>query len=296
MFPIDTIEALSGENRYENWVKETCDYLLENDLETFNGWFDFAQSNTVDDVISDALESGITSACKKISQKESQKAAYIIRVLTIIERHGPINVSNIITRSKLSINSVNRTLKLLKEENIVHVKQTRKKINNEKFFTTDKDIARKYIENILLWKGLPEQIVIKKHFKNLILTARRLHKKFTDLDSLYVDSIMIKSKLHKFTPKLKLIDLPVDFVQRILKSIENGFICTSCLEEGIIFALQSIDTHGLHCMRCGKDEYPVFVKPTRGKLYRMNKVERELLKAFLENITKYNDEMKIVKF
>src|SRR5438445_13013549 len=103
--------------------------------------------------ISQKNPSKFADLIKPISQVESQKIKSIEDILIVIDENGPLDTSSIKSKSKLSWDSVNRTLKLFREKNIVTVKNLRNEYNR-KLYSLNRDRAIVYLRFLYFWKGL----------------------------------------------------------------------------------------------------------------------------------------------
>lgn len=220
----------SGENP-NTWIDTTCHIILESNLRDFDGWLDFIFIQESDPFIEKAMNYGISAVCKKVNQNESQKAAFIICVLTVIKRYGPINVSQIIRRTRLSNNSVNRTLKTLLKKHIIKYTQKRHRKNNEKIFSVNKKLERRYVKNLLLWKGLPDAIrfekQLKNDLKNDIIRIKNTPEGISD--------VIIQTYEGKKLPRISGIpigELNRPVAKKIIMDYLEGEFCYNCFWEG----------------------------------------------------------------
>ncbi len=89
---------------------------------------------------------------KKPTQRESQMKNSILNVLNTLNKHDKLNTTQIMEKTGLWSQSVNRVVKLLRERDIVSVTQHHDKQNNEKIYILNKNRAIIYGDHILNYK------------------------------------------------------------------------------------------------------------------------------------------------
>lgn len=262
---------MNGENPREDWVNETSSFLLAGNLRSFDSWVDYAPGHYIEELIEKVIKKGIHAVCEPVSQAESNAAAYIIRVLTIIEKYGPINVTSIVKKSGLSNNSVNRSLNLLIKKNIIHFKQRKYKLNNEKLFAADKSLSMSYKKNLLLWKGIPDSVLFSKYIRNSTISQMALVKYFThEKLALKINlTKKMKEKIHTNKNMILIRNLPRKYMLKILKEYVNGVYCFDCFNHGNLVKWM-YTKEGSICPSCGVPQDDRYLYPIRPKFFKIN--------------------------
>jgi len=182
-----------------------------------------------------------TDAFQKVSQAESQKIAYIDKVIRVLDRHEKLNTSEIIEKSGLSGGSVTRTLHLLREKKIVWLK-TMNERNNEKIYSLRRFRAMLYMKNLLWWKNARKSETILEFERKMDYeTEKLLPKNFETRQVIFYGS------------KVAIKDLPTPYRRGIKQGYARDFYCRSCFKKGIVSSL--INPDGIHniCQKCGSE-------------------------------------------
>jgi len=188
---------------------------------------------------------------KKISQAESQKIPYIDKVIQTLDRHYELNTLQIIEKAGLSIGSVVRTLKLLRDKKIVWLKTINDRKNNEKIYSLRRWRAVMYMVNLLAWKDA-------RNFPNVLSRLKKedrkiktmLPRRFDDME-IAIPSNSILQKYYGEKTKIK--NLFSGLQRGIKHHFAFDFYCKSCFKEGYISLLIQADENSNVCPKCGKE-------------------------------------------
>ena len=235
--------------------------------------------------IQEVLRHDRSNILKKIPQKESQKAKHIIRLMSVLEKHGPQNTTQIKNKSGLSWNSVIRTLKLLESKKIIHKIQKEDKKNNEKIHHLDKKAATRYYVSLLMWKRRDDKIFKKTK----LLITREMRNQIRSIIPENELEFIDKTELHKFTfhknTEKKLFDA-VFMKIALLYYFVKGFYCRKCFLEKHVVEVIRVEDLITTCPRCGnEDSYneEISIKPNTKIKYRKNMVDykvKKILKSY----------------
>jgi len=183
-----------------------------------------------------------TNAFQKVSQAESQKIAYIDKVIRTLDRHENLNTSEIIEESGLSRGSVIRTLDLLREKKIVWLKTKHDRQNNEKIYSLRRFRAMLYMKNLLWWKNARESEKKLEFEKKIdIETEKLLPKNFETREVFF------------YGRKVAIKDLPTSFRRGIRQAFTRGFYCIPCFNLGHVSLLVKTPDESNICPRCGQE-------------------------------------------
>jgi len=132
------------------------------------------------------------------TQPESQKALYILKVLTVLDGYHELNTSAIIEKTGLSSKSVVGTLRMLRDRGLVDYK-VRKKWNNEKIYSIRRLRALFYILKLIQWKfnrNFPQTYNKVKALEEEREGRELIHKKINEenLEWLKKEIEIVKSK------------------------------------------------------------------------------------------------------
>jgi len=223
--------------------------------------------------ISELQEAGRTNyrdfLMEKVTQAESQKVKQISQILKIIDHYCPINTSDIKKRTRLSWDSVNRTLNLFKRKKIVKVMQHKNKKNNEKIYSLVKNRAIMYYTHLLMWKNQKQifmQLKKSESFENAWRKIeKRLPKGWRDWE------IDLPPKSVKRFNKNKLSIVHFFKWKKLMINYFAGIYCRDCFENGIIIGLKNLPDGTSFCVNCKKesyyeDEFPITKGRKKGRM------------------------------
>ena len=187
----------------------------------------------------------------RFTQPESQKALYILKVLTVLDWYHELNTSAIIKKTGLSSKSVVGTLRMLRERDLVDY-NVRKKWNNEKIYSIRRLRALFYILKLIQWKfnrNFPQT------YNKVKKTESIINEKFPkELENI---PISLSEKWKKLFPKniLPKDNSPIKewntTVSYTIKTMYNrGFYCEECFKKGILSEL-ILDNEESICPKCG---------------------------------------------
>lgn len=196
----------------------------------------------------------ITGVKQKISQKESQKIDFIAKVVDFALNHKTFSIINLQSNLGISRNSLDRTIHLLLEKNMITLSSIG--LKNTKFYKIkSKSKAKQYLNDLHKWKMF--KISLKTLFKDktlrwfdnyqrmnrqfgIMLKKAEKIRKFRDRDISYLESI----PLH-FDKKLqdKITDVPYpktvylksirsSTALKIIHKYLNRRYCDVCLKTG----------------------------------------------------------------
>lgn len=215
---------------------------------------------------------------KKITQGESQKVKQIISVMSTILYYGPIKTTDIKSKTQLSWGSVIRTLKLLREKRIVRVRCLKSK-NNQKLYTLNKEKAREYRRNLLMWKYQDDDKSyekIQEYEKQWMDLSMRLPKGFEDFEINSPPTLM--KMLNKKSTKIRIGDLPFPMNRRLMTIYQAGQICHVCFENGDLVEMKRISEDMNYCQKCGELPFTdeICIKRGRKKERRRYDVDKDI--------------------
>ncbi len=191
----------------------------------------------------------------KITQGESQKVEQILLVISVIKDNESIKTTDIQIKSQLSSDSVNRTLKLLNAKKIVRLEHLKSK-NNTKMYTLDKEKARNYRRNLLMWKYRMDDKSCEKilEYENLwAYISKRLPKGFNDLE-INSPPALVKL-LNSKSSKIRIRDLPFPMGRILIKLYLSEQICHSCFDKGDLMETIRVEENKSSCQKCGEIQY-----------------------------------------
>jgi len=212
---------------------------------------------------------------QKITQGESHKVKGISIVLATIDKYQPIKTSDIIKKSGLSIDSVNHTLKILKEKNLVAVKELKRE-NNKKIYTLNRVRAINYYSSLLFRKGYTQLKKIKGSMKSdplLFLTIWRDVKKRLPLGwEKWEINLSPKERKRFNRTKKRIIELHNG--KQLLIYYYAGIYCRKCFEEGNIVKLKQTSDNMMYCTSCHdqnpfEEEMPIRIRKKRKSKRRL---------------------------
>ena len=206
---------------------------------------------------------------EKVSQAESQKVKEISQVLKVIDQFGPINTKIIRKRSKLSWDSVNRTLDLFRRKKIVKVVQPRTKKNNEKIYSLVKNRAIMYYSHLLMWKNRKPFLRQLAQWRKSENTWRKIEKR---LPRGWRDwEINLPSKSVKHFNKNKLSIIHFFEWKKLMINYYAGIYCRDCFGNGVIIQLKNLPDGISFCANCKResyyeDEFPITKGRKKGRM------------------------------
>jgi len=191
---------------------------------------------------------------RKISQRESQKLNFIIKVLDYALKHEPFTVNELRQNLGISRNSIDRTLLLLKEKRLVRIVSIG--LKNKKFYKISyKNHAKSYLNDLQKWRSL--KIFLKAsnkgtlnsfdQYQRWVNRINRSIKRGTKIskfssrnpDILESTPIQFRNKIEqkKYTDipwpqRVNVKDLPASFVIKIREKYRNFRLCDVCLQDG----------------------------------------------------------------
>lgn len=218
---------------------------------------------------------------KPISQVESQKIKFIEAILTVIDENGQLDTSSIKSKSKLSWNSVNRTLKLFREKNIVTITNLRSE-NNRKIYCLNRDRAIVYLRFLYFWKGLKKHSELWKFFK-----SDEVIIKYFPEDLIESELKVLDKKSKNGFKTIKIENMPYHEGYDIITDFYLGNYCYNCIHDGWLYKI-SIESSSRYCEKCGKEQEMESVMMSRKdptlEFRRKKNVEEE--KAYLALLRK----------
>ena len=206
---------------------------------------------------------------EKVSQAESQKVKQISQILKIIDYYGPINTTDIKKRSKLSWDSVIRTLNLFRRKKIVKVVQCRNKKNNEKIYSLVKNRAIMYYSHLFIWRNSKPLLRQLTKSKNSEKAWRKIEKR---LPIGWRDwEINLPPKSVKRFNKNKLSIIHFFEWKKFMINYYGGMYCRDCFENGAIIRLKNLPDGTSFCVNCKKesyyeDEFPITKGRKKGRM------------------------------
>lgn len=212
----------------------------------------------------------------KIPQRESQKIIHISQVLFTLYENKSMNTSQIKKESGLSVGSINRTMKLLREKRVVTMKQKKDKMNNEKIYKLKKNEAIAYHTKLWNWK--------RGHSKNIHEKYSKINKNEKFFSIFHKDWFLIRKQLpsgwrdweikikKKNSNEFERINLSRNlYGPYIMLNYTMGKYCYSCFNEEFISKIEFDDDGKSVCRKCGRegefvDEMPRFRMRKRGRV------------------------------
>lgn len=218
----------------------------------------------------DPALAGIT---RKITQQESQKIDFIVKVLDFGLTHKKFSVISLQNNLSLSRNSLDRTIHMLLEKKFIKLITT--EVKNEKFYTIIlKKNIRNYRDDLLDWKRL--KIYLRAFPKNTLHAIdnyqRRLKRinriikknskrtKFNARNLNYLESIplhfrnKIEQSMYTKIPWPKPIHLElIDFIPafKIAEKYLTYRLCDICLKKGKLVDVYNISESEVVCNKYG---------------------------------------------
>ena len=187
----------------------------------------------------------------RFTQPESQKALYILKVLTVLDWYHELNTSAIIKKTGLSPKSVVGTLKILRGRGLVDYK-VKKKWNNEKIYSIRRLRALFYILKLIQWKfNKGFQDMLNKIWEKESIINDKFPKELENIP------ISLSEKWKKRIPKniLPKDNSPIKewntTVSNTIKMMYNsGLYCDECFKKGML-SEPILDNEELICPKCG---------------------------------------------
>ena len=285
---------MSAENLNNNWkgllrsveegVQLTSSALLKSTPDKFFEWTDEMPWGWLMDKTKEVMNNGIKSVFKeRVTQAESQKVRQIFQILTQISESEPLNTTTIKKRSELSWDSVNRTLKILRQKKIVRVKQHSDRKNNEKFYILNNNKAMEYQKNLILWKSLDNLIKSYKRMDSDTIQHFKIDKRFPEGFNDWIISVTpnISKRIETTLGKMRIGKLPYTIARRLMIDYISGMFCYDCFEKGDVIRLEPTKDNTFLCTNCGK-EYPphdeIPISDARISEWRKYHTEKEIKK------------------
>jgi len=194
-------------------------------------------------------ETNFITNFKKITQSESQKVGKIKKVIEVLDKYEELNTTQIIKKTRLSSTSVTRTMKLLRDKEIVWMRTHNDKKNNEKIYKLRRFRAVSYMINLLAWKNAP----------NFEKTLDRLKKEDTKVEKLLQESfgeneIIVLDSLRKlYGEKTKIKNLFSGLERGIKLAYVTDMFCKQCFNLGYVSLLVKTLENSNACSRCGAE-------------------------------------------
>lgn len=215
----------------------------------------------------------ITGGIHKISQKESQKIDFIALVIDYSLKHKKFSVIDLQKDLGISRNSLDRTIHLLLEKNMIVLHSV--ELKNKKFYKIkSKTKVKQYLNDLYEWKrfkislntifkGKTLRLVdnyqrSQKQFAITMLKSEKL-RKFRARDVSYLESIPLhldKELQEKITdiPYPKTVYLKSIYATKAIKIINkylNRRFCDICLEKGNLVNVINISETEVTCVKFG---------------------------------------------
>jgi hypothetical protein len=215
----------------------------------------------------------ITGVKHKISQKESQKIDFIAKVIEYALEHKKFSVIDLQNNLQISRNSLDRTVHLLLEKNMIILISIG--LKNKKFYKIkSKTKTKQYLKDLYKWKMF--KISLKTIFKDKTLrwfdNYQRLHRrfgtmmkraekinKFRDRDISYLESIplhldrelqdRITDVPYPQTVYLKSINATEAL--KIINKYLNKRLCDVCLKKGYLVNVINTSETEVACIKYG---------------------------------------------
>jgi DNA-binding HxlR family transcriptional regulator len=192
---------------------------------------------------------------KSLTQSESKRLPQLLPVLDYILQNS-IFSANQIEKSvkKVSRDSIDRTLKMLKEKNLIEFKETKAK--GEKFYKIkSKPKLRSYQKTLFKWhlSKILFKNKVQKQVTKFTKTLRRNEKLAMHSSRLITETqtkkqlrFVSESKQKQFTTipypeSIKIYDLPFTEGNKIVKNYQKGLLCDICFKENFISFLTEAD-------------------------------------------------------
>lgn len=215
----------------------------------------------------------ITGVKHKISQKESQKIDFIAKVIEYSLKHKKFSVIDMQSELEISRNSLDRTIQLLLEKNMIVLGSVG--LKNKKFYKIkSKAKIKQYLNDLYKWKMF--KISLKTLFKDktlrwfdnyqrfqnqfgIMMQKSEKIRKFRVRDTSYLQSIPLhldKKLQERITdipyPKtvyLKSINATVAF--QIVNKYLNRRYCDVCLKTGHLVNVINVSDTEVACEKFG---------------------------------------------
>jgi len=218
-------------------------------------------------------EPNITGVKQKISQQESQKIEFIVKVLDYALEHNTFSVIDLQKNLCISRNSIDRTIKLLLEKRFIILSSVG--LKNEKFYKIKSRIKVKQYRNDLnkwKWFKISLKTLLKKESLHMLDQYQRKLKqigkiiqrnsklsKFQARNISFLESIPLhlkKKQQEQITdipyPKtvyLKSIDFTPAF--KIVEKYLSYRLCDICLKKGKLVDVHNISETEVVCIEFG---------------------------------------------
>jgi len=220
-------------------------------------------------------ETNFITNFKKITQSESQKVDFIKKVIEFLDKHEELNTTQIIKKTRLSSTSVIRTMKLLRDKEIVWMRTHNDKKNNEKIYKLRRWRAVSYMVNLLAWKNAP----------NFEKTLDRLKKEDTKVEKLLPENfgdneIIVPDSLRKlYGEKTKIKNLFSSLERGIKQGYVTNIFCKLCLEKGYLSRLKLVEEIYEVCPKCGSEKpFEEEIRMTPRQYKRQRNLKRKVSK------------------
>lgn len=189
----------------------------------------------------------IAGISKPLSQAESKRLSQVMPVLEFILENSIFSARQLMKSTKVSRDSIDRTIKMLEHEKIINLKET--KARGEKFYELKSESKLKsFYENSREWWAVKilfknkVQKGAKKLKKTMILnTKKAMHSSriLSELDKKKHLKFASKARQQQITkipyPQPVIIwEMPMSEASKLVKNFESGLLCETCFQENKI--------------------------------------------------------------
>ncbi len=229
----------------------------------------------------------------KITHQESRLAKSISKIMHVLDQHTSLNTTEIKMKTKLSWDSVTKSLEILKNKKIVQILTHDDRKNNEKKYQLIRDEAVCYHEYLSEWKF---RHMTKNQWKQMfgITKIDTNFKKLLSNDWYKIELILSKDdqeQFHTTKKRVKIEELSVIQVRELGDQYLSNELCFECFEKNKIASVRIVQSDSgwqSVCNICGNEiEYdPNTILDYKTTLSREKMRKYKIDKQF-KNIEKY---------
>lgn len=223
----------------------------------------------------------------KVTHSESRLAKSISKIMDLLDKNGKLNTSQIKRESKLSWDSVIKSLKILYKKKTVKIITIRDRKNNEKIYSLDRNRAICYHEHIFQWKNKNYYQYLNKKMtyplERDIKIEKQLPEKWWQTEITF--SKEDQKQFHVKENKIMLEMLPVVIARGIRDEYVEGDLCFDCFENGNISRVKIIyegDGEMAVCPKCGSEKERVERSILNNKIIKARESRRKYETKILE--------------
>ncbi len=231
----------------------------------------------------------------KITHQESRLVKSISKILNILDQYENLNTTEIKIKTKLSWDSVTKSLEILKNKKIVQILTHDDRKNNEKKYQLIRDKAVCYHEHLSEWKF---RDIIKNQWKQMFgITKIDINfKKLLSNDWYKIELILSKDdqeRFHTTKKRVKIEELPIIQVRELGDQYLANGLCFECFEKNKIASVRIVQSDSgwqSVCNICGNEiEYDPNIILDYSTTLSREKMRKYKIDKQFKNIEKHRE-------